>query len=97
MAFPLGAGCSFGQDGRGNNVLSGYHARPDLGFTQAQIQGWIRHIQTRLNVHAGLNPHIAVDGLFGPGTEAAVRRFQTARNIASDGLVGPVTWNSLNL
>ncbi len=35
---------------------------------------------------------IAADGLFGPGTEAAVRRFQRGKNVVADGIVGPKTW-----
>jgi peptidoglycan hydrolase-like protein with peptidoglycan-binding domain len=35
---------------------------------------------------------IAVDGIFGPQSEAVTRQFQQAQRIAVDGLVGPVTW-----
>ena len=36
-----------------------------------------------------------IDGLFGPLTERAVERFQVARGLPSDGLVGPDTRNRL--
>ena len=35
------------------------------------------------------------DGKFGTDTEAALRRFQSACNIAADGVCGPVTWACL--
>jgi murein L,D-transpeptidase YcbB/YkuD len=41
------------------------------------------------------NHPVAVDGIFGPLTEAAVKAFQQGNGLAADGIVGPLTWPKL--
>lgn len=40
---------------------------------------------------------MAIDGDFGPGTEVAVARFQSERNLEVDGIVGPQAWAALEM
>ncbi|MFY9781762.1 MAG: peptidoglycan-binding protein [Candidatus Baltobacteraceae bacterium] len=38
---------------------------------------------------------LAVDGIFGPQVEAAVKEFQQGAGLTVDGIVGPLTWAAL--
>ena len=51
-----------------------------------------RLIQERLN---SVGFHISTDGIFGSGTEKAVKVFQRNRGLSADGIVGKNTWDWL--
>ena len=61
---------------------------------QGSKYGEVSKLQTELT-RLGFTPGIA-DGLFGPKTNLAVKAFQTAKKLASDGIVGPMTRGVLN-
>ena len=56
-------------------------------------------LQVALNRIAQNYPAIpkipAVDGIFGPRTEASVRKLQEIFGLTPDGIVGPATWNEI--
>lgn len=53
----------------------------------------VKTLQQELNTVLGT--HLAVDGIFGPATEAAVRAFQQQYHLTVDGIAGPATLNAL--
>lgn len=61
------------------------------GSTGPEVKG----LQLRLNTRLPNGPKVAVDGVFGPKTEAAVTRYQRDRGLVADGIVGPKTARSL--
>jgi hypothetical protein len=54
----------------------------------------VKAAQAQLNANGA---SLTVDGDFGGGTESAAKAYQTKANLASDGIIGPNTWNALVL
>jgi peptidoglycan hydrolase-like protein with peptidoglycan-binding domain len=52
----------------------------------------VKAIQHLLNQHGY---SLGADGIFGSGTEAAIRDFQSKNGLGVDGIVGPNTWGKL--
>lgn len=53
----------------------------------------VKDLQTALNRFAGAK--LNVDGIFGSGTQAAVKAFQKAKKLTVDGICGKNTWKKL--
>jgi Putative peptidoglycan binding domain len=54
----------------------------------------VRAVQSQIHGR-GDGAHIAIDGIFGPDTNDAVRAFQTLLGLPADGIAGQQTWNHL--
>merc|ERR1719387_2029718 len=60
-----------------------------LAVSSANSEGEVAQLQNALSIF-GYQPG-ALDGKFGPKTEAAVKGFQAFANLKVDGIAGPVT------
>lgn len=57
----------------------------------------VRDLQIRANKVPSTGADVATDRVFGPSTEAKVRRVQRHYGLAVDGVVGPKTWAKLGV
>jgi peptidoglycan hydrolase-like protein with peptidoglycan-binding domain len=64
------------------------------GSTGDAVRGLQEEFRFR-DQSGGAGQGLAVDGIFGPKTDSAVRGFQQALGITVDGIVGPLTWRAL--
>ncbi|MEW2523474.1 peptidoglycan-binding protein [Streptomyces sp. NPDC047071] len=82
------------EDGRADGVRYAGYATTATAILDRGSSGWeVVEAQCLLRAHgfgAG-----KVDGAYGDGTKAAVKRFQRARDLVADGIVGPDTWGAL--
>ena len=64
---------------------------PTLKITKPLTKNaWVKVVQIKLGFTGK-----ALDSIYGPATEAAVKKFQTAHKLLDDGIVGPDTWKAL--
>ncbi|OQO92310.1 M15 family metallopeptidase [Saccharomonospora piscinae] len=55
----------------------------------------VRELQIRVAGWVASGENLALDGSYGPATEAAVKRFQSGYGLAADGVAGPNTFNKI--
>ncbi|MCX5055518.1 D-Ala-D-Ala carboxypeptidase family metallohydrolase [Streptomyces sp. NBC_00201] len=73
--------------GWGRNLSQGSSGN-DVAELQIRVAGWA--------ADSASQTYVAVDGSFGAGTAAALRRFQSAYGLSADGVAGPQTFSVLN-
>jgi peptidoglycan hydrolase-like protein with peptidoglycan-binding domain len=73
----------------GASASGGASASSEVVVKRGDRGSAVRMIQEELGITA--------DGVFGPQTERAVKRFQRSHNLEPDGIVGPLTRGALGL
>jgi len=63
-------------------------------ITTKSLKADIKNLQTALNEVAGTS--LVIDGMWGPKTTVAVKKFQTANSLVADGMFGPKSLAKMN-
>lgn len=66
--------------------------RDGFSDTSPQLRDAVKQLQQALKKAGYI---VGGDGLFGQGTQTAVKQFQKARGLRADGIVGTVTWGAV--
>lgn len=72
---------------------------PGYDLSQGASGAKVQQMQEQLNVIAGSYPaipRIAADGIYGPATEASVRKFQSVFGLPATGIVNYTTWYKIS-
>lgn len=81
-------------------AISGIPASwPGQNLKNGSTGSKVRQMQEQLNVIAGAYPalpKITADGIYGPTTEAAVRKFQSVFGLPATGIVDYPTWYKIS-
>ena len=81
-------------------AISGIPASwPGYNLTQGSTGSKVRQMQEQLAVISGAYPaipKIAADGIFGPATAAAVKKFQSVFGLPATGIVDYPTWYKIS-
>lgn len=75
-----------------NEFLAALNDARQQVLRQGSSGGAVKIMQAGLN---GKGYPLVADGIFGPATDRAVRRFQSDRGLVADGICGPQTWGAL--
>ncbi|MBQ1703058.1 MAG: spore cortex-lytic enzyme [Oscillospiraceae bacterium] len=76
-------------------IISLFSSASAASYRRGSTGSTVSEIQTRLKnwgYYSG-----KVDGIFGSGTEAAVKKFQAKNGLTADGIVGPATLSALGI
>ena len=89
---------SEGEKPNGDNQPNVEGSWPGVYYRVGSRGDNVKRIQFYLNTVGDFDSsieEISVDGIFGAGTERAVKEFQEASNLTPDGVVGQGTWDAL--
>ena len=74
------------------DVLGGGYEEPETDYNQTVRKGSRGQLVAEVQEKLGISP---ADGIFGPGTERVIKKWQKTNGLTADGIVGPKTLGKL--